>query len=166
MEGSRRRDFERDPEHPESGERPAFFFRSGLFLLVSLILNAWIFAVGKFLDASSPSSIIQLTDWVVSFVVITALFALIFKELPRAPVQWNDVAIGAVGTSVLFVTGKLLLGVYLGKAGFASTYGEAASLIVVLVWVYYSAQICYLGAEFTRAYACRCGSMSTPERPL
>jgi membrane protein len=79
------------------------------------------------------------------------------------PLHWSDVAIGAVATSLLFAAGKVLLGVYLGKAGFTDTYGAAGSLVIVLVWVYYSAQVLFLGAEFTRAYACRFGSMSAPK---
>jgi membrane protein len=90
------------------------------------------------------------------------LFTLIFKSLPRVPLKWSDVTLGAVATSVLFAAGKFLLGVYLGKAGFTTTYGAKGSLILVLVWVYYSAQVLFLGAEFTRAYACRFGSRSAP----
>jgi membrane protein len=134
---------------------------SGLFLVASLIGNAWMFAAGKYLNSGDapPEAIAQSVDWVVSFVVITCLFAFIFKVLPRVPLQWRDVVLGAVATSLLFSTGKILLGLYLGKAGFTNTYGAAGSLIVILVWVYYSAQVLFLGAEFTRAYACRFGSM-------
>lgn len=134
---------------------------SGLFLVASLMVNAWFFAAGKYLnsDAAPPQALVETTDWVVSFVVITVLFAFVFKVLPRVPLHWGDVAIGAVATSLLFTAGKVLLGVYLGKAGFTDTYGAAGSLVIVLVWVYYSAQVLFLGAEFTRAYACRLGSM-------
>ncbi len=134
---------------------------SGLFLVASLIVNAWIFSAGRYLNsgAAPPRALVQTTDWLVSFVVITVLFAFIFRALPGVPVRWGDVGIGAVGTSLRFTAGKILLGVYLGKAGFTDTYGAAGSLIVVLVWVYYSAQVLFLGAEFTRAYACRFGSM-------
>jgi membrane protein len=128
-------------------------------------VNAWIFAAGKYLNlgAAPPKALVQTTDWVVSFVVLTILFAFIFKVLPSVPLHWSDVAIGAVATSLLFAAGKVLLGVYLGKAGFTDTYGAAGSLVIVLVWVYYSAQVLFLGAEFTRAYACRFGSMSAPK---
>ena len=140
----------------------ALVLASGLFLVVSLIVSAWTFAATSYLNsgAAPPEALIQTTDWVVSFLIITMLFAFIFKVLPQAPVRWSDVAPGAVITSLLFVVGKFLLGVYLGKAGFANTCGAAGSLILVLVWVYYSAQMLFLGAEFTRAYACRFGSMS------
>ena len=142
----------------------ALVLASGLFLVASLIVNAWIFAAGKYLNsgAAPPEALVQTTDWVVSFVVVTVLFAFIFKVLPRVPLQWGDVTIGAVATSLLFTAGKVLLGVYLGKAGFTDTYGAAGSLVIVLVWVYYSAQVLFLGAEFTRAYACRFGSMCAP----
>lgn len=134
---------------------------SGLFLVVSLLVNTWIFAAGKYLNAgvSPPTALVRTTDWALSFFVITVLFAFMFKVLPRVPLRWGDVVPGAIGTSLLFVAGKILLGVYLGEAGFANTYGAAGSLVVVLVWVYYSAQVLYLGAEFTRVYVHRFGSM-------
>jgi membrane protein len=140
----------------------ALVLASGSFLVVSLIVSAWTFTASTYLNsgAAPPDGLVQTTDWVVSFVVITALFAFVFKVLPRVPVRWGDVALGSVITSLLFSVGKLLLGVYLGKAGFTNTYGAAGSLILVLVWVYYSAQVLFLGAEFTRVYACRFGSMS------
>jgi len=136
----------------------------GLFVVTSLIVNAWSFAVGEYLNsgAALPQALVQTADWIVSFVVITVLFAFIFKVLPRVPLRWGDVSMGAVVTSLLFAAGKVLLGVYLGRAGFADTYGAAGSFVIVLVWVYYSAQLLFLGAEFTRAYACRFGSMSPP----
>ena len=142
----------------------ALVLASGSFLVVSLIVNAWILAAGKYLysGAAPPVALVETTDWVVSFVVITVLFAFIFKVLPRVPLRWGDVTLGAVLTSLLFAAGKFLLGLYLGKAGFADTYGAAGSLVVVLVWVYYSAQVLFLGAEFTRAFACRFGSMCAP----
>jgi membrane protein len=137
----------------------------GLFLVASLIVNAWIFAAGKYLNSGAvpPEALVQTTDWVVTFVVVTALFAFIFKILPRVPLHWGDVTIGAIVTSLLFTAGKFLLSVYLAKAGFTDTYGAAGSLVIVLVWVYYSAQVLFLGAEFTRAYACRFGSLCVPK---
>jgi membrane protein len=136
----------------------------GLFLLVSLIVSAWIVAASSYLNwgAAPPKVLVQTTDWVVSFVVATVLFAFIFKVLPRVALLWSDVAMGAVATSLLFAAGKFLLGVYLGKADFTDTYGAASSLVIILVWVYYSAQVLFLGAEFTRAYACRFGSIRAP----
>jgi membrane protein len=143
----------------------AFVLASGLFLVASLIVNAWIFDAGTYLNSGAAPSeaLVQTTDWVVSFVVMTVLFAFIFKVLPQAPLHWGDVTLGAVVTALLFTAGKVLLGVYLGKADFTDTYGAAGSLVIVLVWVYYSAQVLYLGAEFARAYACRFGSMRAPQ---
>jgi membrane protein len=134
---------------------------AGLFLLTSLLVNAGISAAGQyFKPVAPPRALIQSVDWVVFFLVITVLFAFIFKVLPNVALEWGDVIIGAVLTSFLFTAGKSLLGVYLGKAGFADTYGAAGSLVILLVWVYYSAQVLFFGAEFTRAYACRFGSIS------
>jgi membrane protein len=140
----------------------ALVLASGLFLLASLIVNTWIYTVGRFLNSGArpPQALVQVVDGVVSLVIVTVLFLLIFKILPRVPLKWSDVTLGAVLTSLLFTGGKFLLGLYLGKAGFANTYGAAGSLVIILVWVYYSAQVLYLGAEFTRAYTLRCGSMS------
>ena len=142
----------------------------GLFLLTSLIVNTWLSAAGKYLSSVAPPRVlIQTADWVVSFALITALFAFVFKVLPDVRLEWRDVSAGAVLTSLLFTAGQFLLGVYLGKAGFADSYGAAGSLVVLLVWVYYLAQVVYLGAEFTRAYALRFGSMFAatldPSRP-
>lgn len=138
---------------------------SGFLLVISLIVNTWIFASARYLNSGTPlpAGLVQTAAWVTSFVLITALFAFIFKVLPHVLLRWGDVAIGAVGTALLFVAGKFLLGLYLGKAGFGTTYGAAGSLVVILVWVYYSAQVLYLGAEFTRAYTYRFGSMFSPE---
>lgn len=142
----------------------ALVLASGLFLVASLIVSAGIVATGKYLNlGEAPVFLVQAIDWVVSFVVITILFAVIFKVLPGLPLHWGDVTLGAIGTSLLFAAGKILLGVYLGNAGFDDIYGGAASLVIVLVWVYYSAQVLFLGAEFTRAYACRFGSLCVPE---
>ncbi|MGD1096298.1 MAG: YihY/virulence factor BrkB family protein [Bryobacteraceae bacterium] len=140
----------------------ALVLACGFFLVVSLIVNSWTFAAGKYLNSGTapPQALVQTTDWLVSFVVVTGLFAFIFRGLPHVPLHWGDVTLGAVVTSLLFAAGKLLLGVYLGKAGFSDTYGAAGSLVIILVWVYYSAQVLFLGAEFTRAYTYRFGSMS------
>ncbi len=139
----------------------AIVLASGLFLVISLLVSAWIFAAGRYLSsgAAPPEAVVRTSDWLLSFVVITVLFACMFRFLPRVPLHWGDVTIGAVVTSLLFVAGRFLLGVYLGKVGLTDAYGAAESLVIVLVWVYYSAQVLFLGAEFTRAYACRFGSM-------
>jgi membrane protein len=140
---------------------------ASLFLLTSLLVNAGISAAVQYLKpVAPPRALLQTADWVVSFAVITVLFAIIFKVLPNVSLEWGDVIIGAVLTSFLFTVGKFLLGVYLGKAGFVDTYGAADSLVILLVWVYYSAQVLFFGAEFTRTYTCRFGSMFNAQRAL
>jgi membrane protein len=143
----------------------AIVLSAGLFLLTSLIVNAGIVAAGQYLKpVALPRALVQTADWVISFVVITVLFAFMFKVLPKVSLKWGDVIIGAVLTSFLFTAGKSLLAVYLGRAGFADTYGAAGSLVILLVWVYYSAQVLFFGAEFTRAYTCRFGSIFAAQR--
>jgi membrane protein len=134
---------------------------AGLCLLLSLVVNVWVSAAGRYLHSVPipPRFIIRSAGWVLSFAVIAVLFALIFKLLPSVVLKWSDVALGAVLTSLLFSVGKFVLDAYLGGAGFTDTYGAAGSLVILLVWVYYSAQVFFLGAEFTRVYACRLGSM-------
>jgi membrane protein len=101
-------------------------------------------------------------DVLISFGFVTLLFALIYKFLPDAEIRWKDVWIGAALTSVLFTVGKSLIGLYLGSSGVTSVYGAAGSLITVLLWVYYSSLIFFLGAEFTQVYAARYGSGVAP----
>lgn len=103
-------------------------------------------------------------NFVVSFAVISVLFAIIYKVLPDVEIAWSDVWIGAAGTSLLFVIGNELIGLYLGRAGVGSIYGAAGSLVVLLVWIYYSAQLLLLGAEFTQVYANKYGSRPGPAR--
>ncbi len=130
-------------------------------LMVSLIFSAAIAALGKWWGPyfGSREALLQATNFAVSFVMITVLFALIYKVMPRVSVKWRDVWIGAAVTAMLFVAGKLLIGIYIGKTAVASGFGAAASLVVMLIWIYYSAQIFLLGAEFTWVYAKRYGSM-------
>ncbi len=137
----------------------------GFLLLVSLILSAGISAVSNFMGERLPLPPIvwQIIDFVVSFGIITLLFAAIYKVLPDADIAWSDVWIGAAITSLLFVIGKILIGLYLGHSSVASSYGAAGSLVVLLLWIYYSAQILFFGAEFTQVYANRYGSRITYE---
>jgi membrane protein len=132
----------------------------GFLLLVSLAINACISALGTFSAQSFPISegILHAANTLLSFIVITGLFAAIYRVMPDARIEWRDVALGAAVTSLLFTVGKLLIGLYLGKASFASTYGAAASIVLLIVWVYYSGQIFFLGAEFTKVFADRYGS--------
>jgi membrane protein len=135
----------------------------GFLLLVSLAMNAGISAAGTYFGNLLPLSELplQLINFVISFLIITFLFALLYRFLPDLRIEWEDVLIGSAITALLFSVGKTLIGIYLGKAGLASTYGAAGSLAVLLVWVYYSAQIFYLGAMFTKTYAENFGSQPT-----
>jgi membrane protein len=143
-------------------------------LLVSMLLSTALAAIGKFVAPLLPEFVFQVLEFAVSFLVITLLFAMMFKWLPDAQIAWRDVWVGAAVTSLLFDLGKLAIGLYIGKQGLESTYGAAASIVVVLIWVYYSAQIILMGAEFTHVYALRIGSLkgkarssdATSPRPL
>ena len=128
---------------------------TGFLLLVSLILSAALSAVGGWMERTLPGA-----SWfwhslnsVLSFAVIAVLFAMIFKVLPDAKINWRDVWIGAVVTAALFTIGKAIIGVYLGHSGLTDVYGAAGSVVVLLTWVYYSALILLFGAEFTHVYA-------------
>jgi membrane protein len=134
----------------------------GFLLLVSLVVDAALTAVGAYLEArfSGATAILQIVNSVVSFAIAVALFAMIFKILPDVDLTWRDVATGALMTGVLFTIGKVLIGLYLGSSNVASSYGAAASLITILLWVYYSSLILLFGAEFTKAFAERRGSHS------
>ena len=127
----------------------------GFLLFVSLVVSALLAAAGKFVNGMlpAPAVLLQLLDIVLSLVVITILFALIYKVVPDVPIAWRDVWVGAAVTSVMFTIGKLLIGLYLGKASVGSAYGAAGSLVALLVWVYYSAQIFLFGAGLTRRFA-------------
>ncbi len=132
----------------------------GFLLLVSLVINAVIAAVGAF-SASVlpvPEPILHVLNSLFSFVIVTGLFAAIYRVLPDIRTEWRDVVLGSAVTAFLFEIGKALIGLYLGKASFASTYGAAASIVVFIMWVYYSSQIFFLGAEFTKIFAGRHGS--------
>ena len=133
----------------------------GFLLMVSLVVSAALAALGRWWSPWLGEGLLLLADtlnFIVSLALMTVIFAQIYKWLPRVRLAWRDVWIGAAITSLLFTVGKTLIGYYIGRSGIASTFGAAASLVVLLVWVYYSAQIFLLGAEFTRAYAVRYGS--------
>jgi membrane protein len=127
----------------------------GFLLLTSLAFTTALSAAGQYLGAQLPQTVLQAVGSLVSFVAITAMFAIMFKLLPDTEVEWRDVWLGAAITAALFELGKLLIGIYVGKLALASTYGAAASLVILLIWVYYSAQIVLLGAEFTHCHASR-----------
>jgi membrane protein len=136
----------------------------GFLLLVSLVLSAGLAALGKAMVGLLPAqeTIWHVINFVISFGVITLLFGMIFKVLPDAKIAWRDVWTGAIITALLFNLGKLLLGLYLGRSGVTSAYGAAGSLVVVLLWVYYSAQILFFGAKFTQIYSNRFGEHLKP----
>lgn len=131
-------------------------------LLVSLVISAGLTFLTDYLGSLSSGIIWSAINIIISFSVITLLFALIFKYLPDVKIVWNDVLIGAIITALLFTGGKYLIGLYLGKSTFSSAYGAAGSLVVLLFWIYYSAQIVFMGAEFTQIYARHYGSRVTP----
>ncbi len=137
-------------------------FGIGFLLLVSLVVDAVISAMGSVIGAHVPGGavLLQSVQLVVSFGLVTLLFALIFRYLPHIEVAWRDVWSGALFTAILFVLGKFGLGLYIAKASVGSAFGAAGSLIVILIWVYWSAQILFFGAEFTQVYARRHGSMA------
>jgi len=133
-------------------------------LLTSLIVSAALAAAHKYMGSAFPGVAVlwEAVNMVVSLCVITLLFAMIYKVLPDVKLGWSDVWVGAVVTAGLFTIGKFLIGLYLGTSSFASTYGAAGSVIVILVWVYYTSQIILLGAEFTRAYVEQFGPRPPP----
>jgi membrane protein len=127
----------------------------GFLLLVSLVLSTVLAAIGKFFGGllPVPATVLEVVNFLLSYIGVAALFGLIFRFVPEAKVRWDNVWLGACVTAILFTIGKTLIGLYLGKSSVGSTYGAAGSVIVVIVWVYYSAQIFFFGAEFTHAYA-------------
>ena len=137
---------------------------TGFLLLVSLVMSAWISAAGHAVYSllPGPELLLQILNFVVSFGVTTMLFAMIYKVLPDVILEWRDVWIGAAVTAFLFTIGKLLLGLYLGKTEVASAFGAAGSFVMILIWVYYSAQILLFGAEFTAVYSNEYGSHVRP----
>jgi membrane protein len=136
----------------------------GFLLLVSLALSAWIAAMGTFVGGalSVPAALLETINAVFSTVVIALMFAMIFKLLPDVTIAWSNVWLGATVTALLFTAGKSLIGLYLGRTAVGSAYGAAGSLVVILIWIYYSAQILFFGAEFTKVYTRRTGTRVVP----
>jgi membrane protein len=137
----------------------------GFLLLASLVISAAIAALGEYIGNRwlMADFWLQLLNFVISFVVITLLFAMLFKFLPEIKIAWQDVWLGAMVTSALFSLGKFLIGLYLGRSQVGNTFGAAGSLAILLIWVYYSAQILFFGAEFTQVYSSRYGSRIVPD---
>jgi membrane protein len=136
----------------------------GFLLLVSLIASASLTLVGSWLGSfiAQWQTVLSALNQIVAFAMTTLLFALIYKYIPREKIAWGDVWIGSLVTATLFTIGKLVIGAYLGRNALTSAYGAAGSFVVLLLWVYYSAQIFLLGAEFTCVFAYRRGSRVTP----
>lgn len=142
----------------------AFVMGIGLLLLAALAASTAVSAASRLVGDTLPGGAFawQALNFAISFGIVTVLFAMIYKILPDARVAWSDVWIGAAFTSLLFTIGVALLGLYLGRGSVGSAYGAAGSLVVLLIWVYYSAQILFFGAEFTQVYANRYGSHIRP----
>jgi len=134
----------------------------GFLLLVSLLIDAGLSAVSAYIEPnfSGATAILRFLNSLVAFAIAVLLFAMIFKLLPNVHITWNDVWIGSLVTALLFTIGKFLIGYYLGKSNIASSYGAAASVITILLWIYYSSLILLFGAEFTKVYVERHGSQS------
>lgn len=134
-------------------------------LLVSMVVSAALAGAQAYLDQRMPDIhwLWRILHSLTSFVIITFLFALIYRYLPDVKITWRDVAIGSIVTAMLFGIGKFAIGAYMGKMAFASSYGAAGSFVVLLIWIYYSALIFFFGAEFTQVYARRYGSRIRPQ---
>ncbi len=136
----------------------AFVVVMGFLLMTSLVVSAALAAAGDHLAAFVPGLdvILQAVNFIVSLAVVTAIFATLYKILPDTPIAWRDVWLGAVVAGLLFTIGKILIGAYIGSSAIASTYGAAAALVIILLWVYYTSQILLFGAELAHGYAeCR-----------
>lgn len=143
----------------------AMVLGTGFLLLISLIVSALISSIDNYISESYfdiPKFILDFSNIIISLLITFLLFMMIFKVLPDVHIKWKHVWVGALVTAVLFVLGKYLIGLYLGTSTLSSTYGAAGSLVVFLLWVYYSAQILFLGAEFTQVYANKYGEGIIP----
>ncbi|MGE5400583.1 MAG: YihY/virulence factor BrkB family protein [Ignavibacteriales bacterium] len=137
----------------------------GLLLLITLLVSTAISALSDFAERyiSIPGYVLSYTDFILSLIVMIVIFSMIYKILPDVKLSWKDVRIGAIVTSVLFIIGKYLITLYLGRSSVSSTFGAAGSLALFIIWIYYTAQIIFLGAEFTYVYAVRFGSGVIPK---
>jgi membrane protein len=139
----------------------------GFILLVSLVVNGLIEGLMDNLQQRFPDLtliIVYVVNLLITFIIITLLFAIVYKVLPDARIRWKDVIIGAMSTSVLFMLGKFAITFYIGSSDFGSTYGTAGSFVVLLLWVYYSSVVLYFGAEFTKSWAANFGSRIYPSQ--
>jgi membrane protein len=175
LQSALNRAWEVEPDPKQGGIKNMIFKRVlslgmilgvAFLLLVSLALSAALSAVGGMIGRMIPGGsevVAHIFNFVLSFVVITGLFAAIYKVLPDARIAWKDVWVGAVVTALLFTIGKFLLGLYLGRSNPGEAFGAAGSLALLLVWIYYSSMIVLLGAEFTQAWAIRKGAGIVPK---
>jgi membrane protein len=139
---------------------------TGFLLMVSLVISAGLAALGQFLNSILPGGDIvgQVVNFIISLGIIALIFALLFKYLPDVKIAWKDVWLGAVVTAILFVAGQFALGYYLGSGSVGSAFGAAGALVIVLVWIYYSSQILFFGAEFTQVYTNKYGTRVVPAK--
>jgi membrane protein len=137
-------------------------------LLISLVVSTILSVLQHYVGGvwSSSAMLFASLSWLISFSVITSIFAVIYKTLPDAPVSWPDVLVGSLFTATLFIFGKYLIGIYLGNSAVASSFGAAGSIVALLLWVYYSAQIFFFGAEFTKQYALSFGSLQRQDKAI
>lgn len=135
---------------------------AGAFLFLSMIISSFISAISNFIDI--PFVFFSTIDNIVSIILLTLLFSMLYKMLPNVEISWGDVWVGGAITAILYTLGKFLLGLYLARSTVSSAYGAAGSLVVLLLWVYYSAQVIFLGAEFTQVYARKYGSEIVPKK--
>jgi membrane protein len=144
----------------------AMVLGTGFLLLISLVLTTALTALSGYAAGimSISEVLMHILNFALSFVVVTVLFAMIFKFLPDVRIMWRDVWVGSVGTALLFTGGKYVLGLYLGRESVASAYGAAGSVVLILLWVYYSSLILFFGAEFTQVYAKRAGARIVPTK--
>jgi membrane protein len=140
---------------------------TGVFIFLSMVISSFIATASIYLSnyITIPVSLLGWLDNIVSTVLLALLFGILFKVLPDVKISWGDVWIGGALTAILFALGKYLLGLYLARSTVSSAYGAAGSLVVILLWVYYSAQIIFFGAEFTQVYAEKYGSRIVPKQP-
>jgi membrane protein len=141
----------------------------GFLLLVSLAISAALAALGSFMQSKLPGGTVlwEIINFLISYFFTTLLFAMIYKVLPDIDLAWRDVWVGALFTAFCFTVGKLAIGLYLGRATIGSTYGAAGSVVIIMLWVYYSAQVILFGAEFTYSYVKQMGSKAggNPHKP-
>ncbi|MEW6386366.1 MAG: YihY/virulence factor BrkB family protein [Thermodesulfobacteriota bacterium] len=139
----------------------------GVILFISMIFSSTLAVLNNWLEGffTVPIYFFQVTDYIFSLIILTLIFAILYKFLPDVEISWKDVMIGALITALLFILGKFFVGLYLSRKHVSLAYGAAGSLVVILLWVYYSAQIVFIGAEFTQVYARKYGTAIKPKHP-